>query len=233
MSIFTKLNVLIRASAHDSVEAITDANCIRIYRQEVRDAVDMLSQRRRALGLMIAARKDIEAELEALQGTIRQRESQVQQLDEPVLTEDVLLAAAQELASLEEYCEVLKRRQAELAKNISREEIQLRRLVSELSEHRRELKMLESQLGMNKGVLQTTPKETIAERLLSMREARLTASGNATTQTHLEEGIDEAEQRLSRDSIDQVLLDNRKDTNSLRVAAVLQRLKLSMGIAAL
>ena len=45
MSILQKLNTLFRAGVRESAEAITDANAIRIYRQEIVDAEAVLARR--------------------------------------------------------------------------------------------------------------------------------------------------------------------------------------------
>ena len=63
MSIFTKLNTLFRAGVRESAEALTDANAIRIYRQEIIDAESLLTRRRDALAAMIAARKEVEDDI--------------------------------------------------------------------------------------------------------------------------------------------------------------------------
>ena len=45
MSIFRKLNTLLRAGARETAQQITDANAIRIYRQEVIDAENLMLRR--------------------------------------------------------------------------------------------------------------------------------------------------------------------------------------------
>ena len=63
MNVFKKLNTLMRAGARESAERITDANAIRIYRQEIVDAENLLERRRLALAGLIATRKDLEREI--------------------------------------------------------------------------------------------------------------------------------------------------------------------------
>ena len=63
MSIIGKLNTLLRAGLRESAERVTDANAIRIYRQEIADAENLLQRRRTALASLIATRKDLETEM--------------------------------------------------------------------------------------------------------------------------------------------------------------------------
>ena len=46
MSLWTKLNTLMRASAHEPVEKLVDANALRIMAQEIREAEQALHQAR-------------------------------------------------------------------------------------------------------------------------------------------------------------------------------------------
>ncbi len=224
MGLIDKMHTLFRATVHDSVEQVTEANCVRIYRQEIRDAEGLLARRRDALGAMIANRKDLEAELERAQRKIAQRESQVQVLDESTLTEDLLQASAREIACLELHREALQQRLVGTCEMIAREELLLRKLLSELSDHRRDLKLLEAQLG-NGGTRPLAPGDTVSGRLVALRETRVAISGGIETLTHLEDGVEEADERLSGSAVDRTLRAVGKDNESMRVAAVLERLK--------
>lgn len=231
MRLVQKLNTLFRATVHDSVETLTEANCVRIYRQEIRDAEALLSRRRYALGAMIANRKDLEAELDRAGRKIEQRESQVGILDGSTLTDDLLEASAREIASLELHREAIKRRHVQTCEMIGREELQLRRLLSELSEHRRDLKLLEAQLG-NGGDRPAAPRETVSGRLTALRETRCAINGGIESMDHAEEGMAEADERLTGSAIDRALRDTGQDGESLRVAAVLERLRRKSGMTA-
>lgn len=227
MRLVRKLNTLFRATVHDSAESLTETNCVRIYRQEIRDAGELLSRRRYALGAMIANRKDLEAELERAGRKIAQRESQVGILDGSTLTEDLLEASAREIADLEIHREAIKQRHMQTCEMICREELQLRKLLSELSEHRRDLKLLEAQLGNNGGSRPMAPQETISGRLMALRETRCAINGGVQGMNHAEEGMAEADERVSGSAIDRALHEAQQDDASLRVAAVMERLKRS------
>lgn len=225
MKLMRKLNTLFRATVQDSVDTLTEANCVRIYRQEIRDAEELLSRRRYALGAMIANRKDLEAELTRTERKIAQRESQVRVLDASTLTEDLLQASAREIASLEVHREAIRQRHIQTCEMINREELQLRKLLSELSEHRRDLKLLEAQLGSNGGGRPMAPQETIGGRLIALRETRCAINGGVEALDHVEDGMEEADERLSGSTIDRALCEVEQDDASVRVAAVMERLR--------
>lgn len=230
MRLINKLNTLFRATVHDSAEALTEANCVRIYRQEIRDAQELLSRRRYALGAMIANRKDLEAELERSDRKIAHRESQVRILDPSTLTQDLLQSSAREIAGLEVHREAIKQRHRQTCEMISREELQLRKLISELSDHRRDLKLLEAQLGANGGGRTMAPQETISGRLTALRETRGAINAGVEGIDHTEEGMEEACERISGSVVESALREVEKDDESLRVAAVMERLKRSASV---
>ena len=98
MSIFRKLNTLLRASARETAEHITDANAIRIYRQEVIDAENLLGRRRACLAAIIATRKGLEREIASAQTRIQSRERQIAAVTPGERTEELLLLAARDIA---------------------------------------------------------------------------------------------------------------------------------------
>jgi len=225
MGLFDKLNAVLRARAHDSVDALSGANCVRLYRQEIRDAEALLSRRRYALGALIANRKDLESELERAARKIAQRESQVHVLDASTLTEDLLQASAREIAALELHRDVIQRRHRQTCDMISREELQLRTLLSELSEHRRDLKLLEAQLGTDGADRRGGSPETISARLLALRETRGAINGDIEGLDRAEAAMAEADERVSGSPVESALRAVERDDTSLRIAAVMQRLR--------
>lgn len=228
MRLREKLRLLLHGSVNDSLETLTDANCARIYRQEIREAQDLLSRRRDALGAMIASRKDLEAELERVQRKIAQRESQLKVLDATTLTEALLESTAREIAALEAHAEHTRARHTQTCEMIAREELQLRRLLTELAEHRRDLKILEAQLGRGGPGPAGAGRDTVSGRLTALQETRAAIAGGVTQQCHLEEAVEEAGERIAGSDMDRCLRSAAKDPQSLRVAAVLDRLKVTV-----
>ena len=120
MRIFAKLNTLLRAGARETAEHITDANAIRIYRQEVVDAENLLGRRRTCLAATIATRKDLEREIAAAQSRIQSREAQVAGLPPAERSEELMLLAAKDIAASEAHLDTLRRRHAEVTQRISK-----------------------------------------------------------------------------------------------------------------
>mgnify|MGYP001812472022 FL=1 len=118
MRIFAKLSTLLRAGARETAEHITDANAIRIYRQEVVDAENLLAHRRTRLAATIASRKDLEREIAAAQSRIQSREAQVAGLPPAERSEELMLLAAKDIAASEAHLDTLRRRHAEVTQRI-------------------------------------------------------------------------------------------------------------------
>lgn len=66
MSIFAKLITLFRGASYEAGAAVVDANAIRILDQEIRDADGALGRARDDLATLVAKRRMIEKELQAL-----------------------------------------------------------------------------------------------------------------------------------------------------------------------
>ena len=229
MNVYSKLRTLFRASARESVERVTDANAVRIYKQEILEAEELLSRRREALAATIACRSAIEQDIASLERRIGKREQQVNGLAEAERTEEMLTLAATEIAEIERELEALKDSHVERCRDIHREELALRKLLGEIREHRRELGLLDSRsrrpgAGAGGG-------QTIAGRLASLRETRSAISDNLSHGDQLEAGMAEAIERVDESPFDRALSRSGRDDAALRVASVLNRLRGTPGNA--
>jgi phage shock protein A len=231
MSIFTKLNTLFRASVRESAEALTDANAIRIYRQEIIDAESMLTRRRDALAAMIAARKEMEVDIERSRNRISKRESQLGNLPAEECSEELLQLAAREIATTEAHLDDSKRRHIQLCEKIQREELTLRKLLAEIKDHRREVKLLESDLQRQRGTLRSSENQTVSGRLAALRQTRSAISDAIGTGDYAEAGMEEALDRVETSELDRHLNARGCNTEEQHVAEVLARLKSSTATA--
>ena len=75
MSIFSKLIALFRGTAYEAGAAVVDANAIRILDQEIRDADNALNRARDDLATLVAKRRMVEKELQALKDQSTRYES--------------------------------------------------------------------------------------------------------------------------------------------------------------
>ena len=222
MRIFAKLNTLLRAGARETAEHITNVNAIRIYRQEVVDAENLLGHRRSCLAATIATRKDLEREIAAAQSRIQSREAQVAGLPPAERSETILMLAAKDIAACEAHLDTLRQRHGEVAERISKEELTLRTLLAEIREHRREVRILETQVGSN-GAYRY--RETVAAQLATLRETHAGITGAVAASNQAEAGMEEAIERVDGDPLDRELTALGRDGESQRVDSVLARLR--------
>ena len=225
MSVFRKLNTLFRAGARETAEQITDANAIRIYRQEVVDAENLLNRRRACLAAIIATRKDLEKEIGTAQTRIQSRESQVARLVPQERSEELLLLAAKDIASSEAHLAALQHRHIEVAGRVNAEELVLRKLVAEIREHRREVTILASQVRGSGRSLADNYNQTVAGHLANLRDTRAGITGAIAASAHAEAGMDEAIDRVDGDPLDRELCAMGRDDESLHLESVLARLR--------
>lgn len=225
MSILRKLNTLLRAGARESAQHITDANAVRIYRQEVIDAENLLNRRRACLAAIIATRKDLEKEISAAQVRVTSRETQIGALTAQERTEELLLLAARDIAATEAHLGTLRHRQLAVTERVHSEELALRKLAGEIREHRREVKMLETQYAGNARSLDYTYHETIAGHLATLRDTRAAITGSINVAENGEAAMQEAIERLDGDPLERELAALGRDDTSLRVQDALARLR--------
>lgn len=223
MRVFSKLNTLFRAGVRESVESVTEANAIRIYRQEIIDAEEVLAQRRESLAATIATRRDLETDIERMQRRIARRTAHIQQMPAGERSEELLNLAATEIASWESEREDLKSRHVEVCESINREEQALRKLLGEIREHRREIKLLSARLDRQRAG--NPAGVTLCGRISALRETRAAITGSLHDTDLLEAGMEEVVERLDNSPVDRKLRETGSDTASLKVNEVLNRLK--------
>jgi phage shock protein A len=231
MSILRKLNTLLRAGARESAQHITDANAIRIYRQEVIDAENLLNRRRTCLAAIIATRKGLEKDIAAAQARVTSRETQIGALTPQERTEEILLLAARDIATTEAHLCALQRRHLAVTGRVHGEELALRKLAGEIREHRREVKMLETQFAGNARSLHYNYHETVAGHVATLRDTRAAIAGATGTADNAETAMDEAIERVDGAPLDRELAALGRDDTSLRVQDAMARLR-SIGAAA-
>jgi len=229
MSIFTKLNTLLRAGARESAERITDANAISIYRQEIVDAENLLERRRASLASLIATRKDMEREIACTRQRICSREEQIIAIPPEERSEQLLLLGARDIAASEAHMAKLETRRMAVEARINSEELTLRKLVTEIKEHRREIRILAADLSRNGRLTTSNCGSTVAGHLATLRATREGITGTLSNSDVAEESFVEASERVDGDPLDRELHTQGRDAASLQMASVLERLKNMTG----
>ena len=225
MSIFRKLNTLLSAGARESAERITEANAIRIYRQEIVDAENLLERRRGYLAGLIATRKDLEREISSSRKRIGNREQQVAALAPQERSEQLLLLAAKDIAATEAHLAKLNQRHLQIVERINTEELTLRKLLTQIKEHRREVRILAAEHARNIHASAGNYQDTVAGHLATLRETRASISGNMEDANTAEASAEEVVTRLDSDPLDRELAAQGKDAASVQLATVLERLR--------
>ena len=226
MSVFKKLHTLFRAGARESAERITDANAIRIYRQEIADAENLLEQRRLTLAALIATRRDLDKEIRSAQQRINRREEQISGIAPEQRTEDFLVLAARDISATEAHLTRLQQRHCQVTERIDSEELTLRKLLTEIKEHRRELKILSAQ-AMSPG---SSPRcdysTTISAQLRTLRETRAGIGKTIESNDNCEDSMAEAIERVDGDPVERELASQGRDDDTIAMENVLARLRL-------
>ncbi|MDH5173268.1 MAG: PspA/IM30 family protein [Gammaproteobacteria bacterium] len=225
MNIMRKLNTLLRAGARESAERITDANAIRIYRQEIVDAENLLERRRAYLAGLIATRRDLEQEIAAAGLRVRSREQQIGAMAVEERSEQLLLLAARDIAGSERHVANLKQRRLALVERIGSEELTLRKLVAEIREHRREIRILAAQVAGNGPVVPANYGSTVAAQLATLRETRAGISAGLAGTDVAEASFTEALERVDGDPLERELAARGRDAESVHLSEVLERLR--------
>lgn len=225
MNVFSKLNTLLRAGVRESAEAIANANAIRIYQQEIVDAEQLLIHRRETLAKMIAGRKTLEEDIERTREGIARRETQLSRIPEGQRSEALLDMAARDIAKTEAMLHQYEQGHQRLCERIGKEEITLRNLLREIKDHRREIKLLETETQRQKLSPTSGQTQTVPGRLAALRATRSAIGESLAGGAYAEDSMEEAIDRVETTDLDRQLEQDGHTDEAHHVAMVLARLK--------
>ena len=117
----------------------------------------------------------------------------------------------------------------DLEQRINSEELTLRKLVSEIKEHRREIRVLAAELSRNGRLTASACGSTVAQQLATLRATREGITGTLSNADVAEESFVEASERVDGNPLDRELAAQGRDAESLQLASVLERLKTMPG----
>jgi DNA repair ATPase RecN len=112
-----------------------------------------------------------------------------------------------------------------LVERIESQEMTLRKLVAEIREHRREVKVLAAQVSAVRSTAGRNFGNTVAARLASLRETREGICVRLAGSDMAEKSLEEAAERVDGDPLDRELAERGRDSASIELAAVLERLR--------
>ena len=138
MSLWTKLNTLFRASAEEPLHHLVDANSIRIFEQEIRDAQKAIQHAKLQLATVMAEKKQLQRHNQALQENITNKERQAcEALDKQA--EELAREVAELIAEDEQLLQQQLQQVTYLEKQESHLRRQLRIAANSIQKYQREL----------------------------------------------------------------------------------------------
>ncbi len=225
MTILTKIQTLFRANLREAAQTLTDANAVRIYRQEIVDAQNLLARRKGGLAAMIASRKDLENEIAGAKSRAEKQEQAIKRIPPDERSDKLLLMAATDIAAAQTLADELGRRHVELSQRINAEEVTLRKLITEIREHSRELKLLKAQISSTNPATAPHYENSVAAQLATLRESRASLSSAASTIDTSEASMEEMLERVDASPFEREIRNSGKSDRELLVNSVLSRLK--------
>lgn len=232
MSLWQKLNSLMKASAQEPLQQLVDANGLRIFEQEIRDAEAAVNRAKQELACVIAERKRILRDNRALAETIATREAQAitamdRQQDQ--LAMDVAERIAEDevlIKQQQQQLEALVQQEAYLRK-------QLRDAARAMARYRNELRMAQANRSTNKALTQLRGySQGLHSRISAMDESLVHIKARNDAFSDYDSALQEVEAECSGRQLDEALTGAGIKANPYDAQLVLERLKAGQGAQA-
>lgn len=231
MNVWRKLGTLMRASAQEPAARLVDANGVRIFEQELRDAEQAIGRSRRELAALMAEKARLARDNDALAEGLQRREQQAHEaLDRQA--EDLALELAGRIAE----DEALLARQRQQHDALHRQETRLRR---ELRDSARALQRFHGELRLARanqsadraaGLLRGQARG-LRSHLSALDESVATLQRQHAHAGDLEDALHALDQEPGDHNLDDRLEAAGIDTGQLNARKVLDRLKASQAAA--
>lgn len=231
MNVWSKFHTLIRASAQEPIGALVDANGIRIFEQELRDAEQAMGRSKRQLACLVAEKKFLERDNDTLREAIGRRESQASVAIEQG-HHDLALEAATAIADDEN---LLTRQQQQLER-IRQQETRLRNQLQEyvrsLRHYRAELRLARASQSAG-GVSQQLKgyRQGMTAHFEEMDQSIAHIQSRQQQFQDMDTALTEIDQDLSQRSLDARLKAAGIDTGDQQANKVLERIRARQNAA--
>lgn len=232
MNLWRKLNTLLRASAQEPAARLVDANSIRIFEQELRDAEQAIARAKRELAGLMAEKKRLERDNDALQQAITRREQQAM----AALSQEENNLAGELADHIADDENLLQRQQQQLGLLRQREtdlRHQLRNSARALRHYHAELRLARANRHAEQvsGELKGHTRN-LTSHLEDMEQSMRRIHEQQALFMDRDAALDELNQEGSGQGLDERLREAGIDTGEHRGQQVLERLKLRMGSTA-
>ena len=155
MSLFKKIITAIRGGAREAGEAIVEANSIRIFEQEIKDAKHHLDKAKQDLTSVMAQEMSASRKVQSLNEDITKHEGYVTQALEKG-DETLALDIAQKIADLQKEQTIQKTAQEKFAAHIDRLKAMIKKTTSSLADMERQLVMVKTTENVQKATTAIT-----------------------------------------------------------------------------
>jgi len=225
MSLWTKLNTLFRASAEEPLHHLVDANNIRIFEQEIRDAEKAIQHAKLQLATVMAEKKQLQRHNQALEENISNKERQAgEALDKQA--EELALELAGVIAEDEHLLQQQRKQVICLEKQETHLKRQLRVAANGIQKYQRELTLAKANRSAQKalGSLQgysnglSASMEEMASSLNSIKHQQ-------TRATEMDEAMREINAELNGEHLNDRLKQAGITSGEQDASAVLERLR--------
>jgi phage shock protein A len=171
MSILTKIFTAIRGGAREVGEGIVDANSVRIFEQEIKDAEEQLDKAKRDLTEVMAKEMQASRKVASLQEEIEKHEGYASSALEKG-NEDLALEIAQKIAELQSEKEIQEKAQASFAGHTERLKAMIKKTTKSLTDMQRQLVMVKTTESVHKATTAITNNYASgSSKLLTAKES--------------------------------------------------------------
>mgnify|MGYP000432673608 CR=1 FL=1 len=225
MGLYTKLKLLMRATAEKPARQLVNQNDIIIFEQELSEAEQSIKFAKLHLAKVKTEKRSLKDSLNGLNENILIREEQT--LEAMKINENL----ASELATLLAEDEIALREQKKQFQQIEILEIKLtadlKKAVREIQSHHRHVKLLKaSQHGIHSDRLTEHNSQGLNSTLRELNESLNNIKQRQLISSYLDDAENEVENSLSSKSIDEQLQLAGIKTGKHDATAVLERLRL-------
>ncbi|MBQ4837831.1 PspA/IM30 family protein [Pseudoalteromonas luteoviolacea] len=207
MSILKKLFTAVKGGVNEVGEGIVDANAIRIFEQEIRDAQNALSEAKRSLTEVMAKEIQTSRAIKALEDDIDKHETYATQaLDKD--EESLALEIAGKIAEFEQEKSEQQQILSTFTANVSKLKEQIKQAEKTIVENQRQLSMVKTTESVQKATMAVNDTMTSGDS--AMASAKQSLERIKQRQMDRQDQLDAAQQ-LADESNDKSLHDKMRE----------------------
>ncbi len=171
MSMLSKIFTAIRGGAREVGESIVDANSVRIFEQEIKDADEQIEKAKRDLTAVMAKEMQASRKVESLTKDIEKHERYVASALEKN-DEALALEIAQKIAEIQGELDIQQKAQSSFAAHAERLKAMIKKTAKALAEMERQLVMVKTTESVQKATTAITNNYASgSSKLLSAKES--------------------------------------------------------------